>query len=153
MDHSYPWVLRHYLIDEYFDLKQKVTNQKKKLDEISNKFKEKGVGQVLGKTYLLKAPNGKPMFFTFKGIRNNNSMLEYGFLEYGSIFSNLNVKTWYIAVTDFTSTKRVKTADKAVSTEYAFKMFKDLGIPLGNRLPSNTEDILKNDGEVKYTVL
>ena len=27
------------LIDEYFDLKQKVTNQKK-LDEISNKFKE-----------------------------------------------------------------------------------------------------------------
>ena len=28
------------LIDEYFDLKQKVTNQKKKLDEISNIFKE-----------------------------------------------------------------------------------------------------------------
>ena len=28
------------LIDDYFDLKQKVTNQKKKLDEISNKFKE-----------------------------------------------------------------------------------------------------------------
>ena len=28
------------LIDEYFDLKQKVTFQKKKLDEISNKFKE-----------------------------------------------------------------------------------------------------------------
>ena len=28
------------LIDEYFDLKQKVTNQKNKLDEISNKFKE-----------------------------------------------------------------------------------------------------------------
>ena len=28
------------LIDEYFDLKRKVTNQKKKLDEISNKFKE-----------------------------------------------------------------------------------------------------------------
>ena len=28
------------LIDEYFDLKQKVTQQKLKLDEISNKFKE-----------------------------------------------------------------------------------------------------------------
>ena len=28
------------LIDEYFDLKQKVTNQKTKLDKISNKFKE-----------------------------------------------------------------------------------------------------------------
>ena len=28
------------LIDEYFDLKRKVTNQKKKLDEISSKFKE-----------------------------------------------------------------------------------------------------------------
>ena len=28
------------LIDEYFDLKQKVTNQKVKLDLISNKFKE-----------------------------------------------------------------------------------------------------------------
>ena len=28
------------LIDEYFDLKQKVTNQKTKLDEITNKFKE-----------------------------------------------------------------------------------------------------------------
>ena len=28
------------LIDEYFDLKRKVTDQKKKLDEISNKFKE-----------------------------------------------------------------------------------------------------------------
>jgi len=28
------------LIDEYFDLKQRVTQQKKRLDEISNKFKE-----------------------------------------------------------------------------------------------------------------
>ena len=28
------------LIDEYFDLKQKVTDQKRKLDEISKKFKE-----------------------------------------------------------------------------------------------------------------
>ena len=28
------------LIDEYFDLKQKVASQKNKLDEISNKFKE-----------------------------------------------------------------------------------------------------------------
>ena len=28
------------LIDEYFNLKQKVSNQKNKLDEISNKFKE-----------------------------------------------------------------------------------------------------------------
>ena len=28
------------LIDEYFDLKQKVATQKEKLDEISNKFKE-----------------------------------------------------------------------------------------------------------------
>lgn len=28
------------LIDEYFDLKEKITIQKKKLDEISNKFKE-----------------------------------------------------------------------------------------------------------------
>ena len=28
------------LIDEYFDLKQKVTDQKKKLDVISNRFKE-----------------------------------------------------------------------------------------------------------------
>ena len=28
------------LIDEYFDVKQKVTQQKNKLDEISNKFKE-----------------------------------------------------------------------------------------------------------------
>ena len=28
------------LIDEYFDLRQKVTNQKNRLDEISNKFKE-----------------------------------------------------------------------------------------------------------------
>ena len=28
------------LIDEYFDLKQKITFQKKRLDEISNKFKE-----------------------------------------------------------------------------------------------------------------
>ena len=28
------------LIDEYFDLKQRVTTQKKKLEEISNKFKE-----------------------------------------------------------------------------------------------------------------
>ena len=28
------------MIDEYFDLKQKVTLQKNRLDEISNKFKE-----------------------------------------------------------------------------------------------------------------
>ena len=29
-----------HLIDEYFDLKQKISKQKMKLDEISNKFKE-----------------------------------------------------------------------------------------------------------------
>ena len=29
-----------FFIDEYFDLKQKVTNQKQRLDEISNKFRE-----------------------------------------------------------------------------------------------------------------
>ena len=28
------------LIDEYFDLKQKITDQKKKIDEVSKKFKE-----------------------------------------------------------------------------------------------------------------
>jgi len=28
------------LIDEYFDLKQRVTNQKKKLDELANRFQE-----------------------------------------------------------------------------------------------------------------
>jgi len=28
------------LIDDYFDLKQKIANKKKKIDEISNKFKE-----------------------------------------------------------------------------------------------------------------
>ncbi len=28
------------LIDEYFDLKQKITNQKQRLDEVSNKFRE-----------------------------------------------------------------------------------------------------------------
>ena len=28
------------LIDEYFDLKQKITDQKKKIDQVSNKFKE-----------------------------------------------------------------------------------------------------------------
>ena len=34
------FALRCILIDEYFDLKQRVSKQKKKLDELADKFKE-----------------------------------------------------------------------------------------------------------------
>ena len=46
------------LIDEYFDLKQKITNQKKKIDEISNKFKEiKSLAINIKKTKILRSKN------------------------------------------------------------------------------------------------
>ena len=51
------------LIDEYFDLKQKVSDQKKKLDTISNKFKEI-------KSLAIQLDNFK------KTIEDNNSLYE-----------------------------------------------------------------------------
>ena len=65
------------LIDEYFDLKQKVTNQKK-LDEISNKFKEiknLAIKYKEGKDTEIKNLNKELDSFK-KTIEKNNSLYE-----------------------------------------------------------------------------
>ena len=66
------------LIDDYFDLKQKVTNQKQKLDEISNKFKEirsLAIKYKEGKDIEIKNLNKELDSFT-QTIEENNSLYE-----------------------------------------------------------------------------
>ena len=66
------------LIDEYFDLKQKVTSQKKKLDEISNKFKEirsLAIKYKEGKEVEIENLNKELDSFK-KTIEENNSLYE-----------------------------------------------------------------------------
>ena len=66
------------LIDDYFDLKQKVTDQKKKLDEISNKFKEirsLAIKYKEGKDIEIKNLNKELDSFK-KTIEENNSLYE-----------------------------------------------------------------------------
>ena len=66
------------LIDDYFDLKQKVTDQKKKLDEISNKFKEirsLAIKYKEGKDIEIKNLNKELDNFK-KTIEKNNSLYE-----------------------------------------------------------------------------
>ena len=66
------------LIDEYFDLKQKVTNQKKKLDEITNKFREirsLAIKYKEGKDVEIKNLNKELDNFK-KTIEENNSLYE-----------------------------------------------------------------------------
>ena len=66
------------LIDEYFDLKQKITNQKKKLDEISNKFKEIKLLAIRykdGKDIEVKKLHDELDSFK-KTIEKNNSLYE-----------------------------------------------------------------------------
>ena len=66
------------LIDEFFDLKQKVTNQKKKLDEISNKFKEirsLAIKYKEGKDIEIENLNKELDGFK-KTIEENNSLYE-----------------------------------------------------------------------------
>ena len=66
------------LIDEYFDLKQKVTDQQKKLDEISSKFKEirsLAIKYKEGKDFEIKNLNKELDSFK-KTIEENNSLYE-----------------------------------------------------------------------------
>ena len=66
------------LIDEYFNLKQKVANQKKKLDDISNKFKEirsLAIKYKEGKDIEIKNLNKELDSFR-KTIEENNSLYE-----------------------------------------------------------------------------
>ena len=66
------------LIDEYFDLNQKVTNQKKKLDEISSKFleiKSLAVNYKKRKDTEIKKLNEELDSFR-KTIEDNNSLYE-----------------------------------------------------------------------------
>ena len=66
------------LIDEYFDLRLKITNQKKKLDEISNKFKEikfLAIKYKDEKDIEIKKLNEKLDSFK-KTIEENNSLYE-----------------------------------------------------------------------------
>ena len=66
------------LIDEYFDLKLKVTNQKKKLDEIANKFKEiksLAIQYKEGKDIEIKKLHEELDSFK-KTIEKNNSLYE-----------------------------------------------------------------------------
>ena len=66
------------LIDEYFNLKQKVTDQKNKLDEISNKFKEiKSLAIQYKEDKDLEIKNLQEELDSFKKtIEKNNSMYE-----------------------------------------------------------------------------
>ncbi len=66
------------LIDEYFDLKQKVTKQKIKLDEISNKFKEiKSLAIEYKKDKDIEINNLKEELEKFKKtIEKNNNLYE-----------------------------------------------------------------------------
>ena len=66
------------LIDEYFDLKQKITNQKKKLDEISNKFieiKSLAIQYKENKDIEIKKLNDELDSFK-KIIEDNNNLYE-----------------------------------------------------------------------------
>ena len=66
------------LIDEYFDLKQKVTKQKIKLDEISNKFREiksLAIKYKKGKDLEIHHLNDELENFK-KTIEKNNSLYE-----------------------------------------------------------------------------
>ena len=66
------------LIDEYFDLKQKVTNQKNKLDEITSKFREiksLAIQYKNDKDIEIKKLNEKLDDFK-KTIEENNSLYE-----------------------------------------------------------------------------
>ena len=66
------------LIDEYFDLKQKVTKQKDKLDEISNKFREiksLAIKYKEDKDLEIKKLNGELENFK-KKIEKNNTLYE-----------------------------------------------------------------------------
>tara|TARA_Y100001958_G_C21164735_1_gene497818 strand:+ start:361 stop:807 length:447 start_codon:yes stop_codon:yes gene_type:complete len=66
------------LIDEYFDLKQKVSNQKLKLDSISSKFKEirsLAIDYKKDKDLEIKKLNDELERFK-KTIENNNNLYE-----------------------------------------------------------------------------
>ena len=66
------------LIDEYFDLKQRVTNQKKKLDELSNKFvelKKLAIKYKESKDLEINTLNDELDNFQ-KTIENNNNLYE-----------------------------------------------------------------------------
>jgi len=66
------------LIDEYFDLKQRVTNQKKKLDELSDKFvelKKLAIKYKESKDLEINTLNDELDSFK-KTIENNNSLYE-----------------------------------------------------------------------------
>ena len=66
------------LIDDYFDLKQKVKDKKKKLDEISNKFKEirsLAIKYKEGKDIEIKSLNKELDSFK-KAIEENNTLYE-----------------------------------------------------------------------------
>ena len=66
------------LIDEYFDLKQKVTDQKEKLDKISNKFKEiksLAIKYKEDKDIEIKKLNNELDVFK-KNIEDSNSLYE-----------------------------------------------------------------------------
>ncbi len=66
------------LIDEYFDLKQRVTNQKKKLDELSDKFvelKKLAIKYKESKDLEINTLNDELDSFK-KTIENNNNLYE-----------------------------------------------------------------------------
>ena len=69
------------LIDEYFDLKQKVTDQKIKLDEISNKFKEIKSLAIEYKNKDIEIEKLKDELSTFKDTIDKNKDLYESMLD------------------------------------------------------------------------
>ena len=77
------------LIDEYFDLKEKVVKQKSKLDEISNKFKEiKSLAIQYKKDKDLEIQKLNDELEKFKNMIEKNNNLYESMLDKTTIISN-----------------------------------------------------------------
>lgn len=94
-------------------------------------FKKLDRNPTIGETYLLKAPNGKPLFYTVSGVRGNESHGRWGILEFGRIFSNHDDKQWYIQTMSFSDKEGARLV---VSPEFASKVLKSVGISV-NKMP------------------
>lgn len=95
-------------------------------------FNKTGQSEIIGGTYLLKAPNGKPMFWIVGNVRGGKSKSAFATLEYGKI---AGTPEFYLDWNILNTKKAIiRGRIEVLSTDEVKRIFKDLGIT-ANKIP------------------
>lgn len=97
---------------------------------ISDTFRNSNDNEVIGKLYLMKSPNGKPMLYRCDKLHKASSIYTFGIMEYGKVAGN---PEFYISWNKRSSTGKISKLDiSVINYETAKRLLDDISVNSNN---------------------